>query len=170
MPLLQQWAPPALKSPAYLGLTFDVPGLYFIQGTAAFLVVLLLKMTTQLQHELPEAIFIEQTNHCAVCEGVFLTKQTFSHSFQTWSLRETMELASRKCTWEPSFLSAQNCGLSRDAGLIVHYNFLLLQHTTSPPPPPLSKSADCKVIVSPLCLANKCHFFPSLTPSMSFLF
>lgn len=30
--------------------------------------------------------------------------------------------------------SAQNRGLSRDTGMIVHYNFLLLQHTTLPPP------------------------------------
>lgn len=45
-PLLQQRTPPAIKSPAYPGLTFDVPELYFIQCTAAFLVVLLLKTTS----------------------------------------------------------------------------------------------------------------------------
>lgn len=104
-PLLQKWEPQAIKSAAYPGLTFDVPGLYFIQCTAAFLVVLLLKTTTQLQHELPEAIFIDQTNHCAVCEGVFLTNQTFSHSFQTWSLRETIKGEAQKCTWELGFLT-----------------------------------------------------------------
>lgn len=67
--------------------------------------------------------------------------------------------------------SVQNRGLSRDAGLRVHYNLphaaeelLLLSYL------PLSKSRHCKVIVSSFCLANKCHFLPSLTSSVSSVF
>lgn len=50
---------------------------FFILGTAAFLVVLLLKTTTQHQYELPEMVFIDQNTVLSVRE-YFSQNTTFS--------------------------------------------------------------------------------------------
>lgn len=97
--------------------------------------------------------------HSTVGEGVFLAKHNIlPQIFESQSLRETTELVPQKWAWTLGFLTLsniQNQGLGRDAGLRADCNFALLPS----PCLPLSESTDCKVIVSPFCLANKYHSF-----------